>query len=167
MFTRIRNCFIPALQELAENSEIDAEVVAKLINLGNLILEELDAHDKLITQSQFEFGHGQSPELFEIAKKYCTLHAAVACLHMWIYNRKLLGEFFARGEWLVLSIHRLMRTIRPMPYSISDVYIENVAQELVLLHRENKLFSIVPIQLAQESTNTKKHTNKINNIAHV
>ena len=155
------------LQKLAENSEIDREVVAKLIDLGNLILEELDTHDELITQSKFEFGHDQSPELFEVAKKYSTLHAAAVCLHMWIYNRNLLGEFFARGEWLVLSIHRLLRTIRPMPYLISDVYIENVAQELVKLHLENKLFSIVPIQLAQTAATTKNNTNKINQLAHV
>ncbi|MGF1541648.1 MAG: acyl-CoA dehydrogenase [Pleurocapsa sp.] len=155
------------LQELAENSEIDGEVVVKLIDLGNLILEELDAHDEFITQSKFEFGHEQSPELFEIAKKYCTLHAAAACLHMWIYNRQLLGGFFAQGEWLVLSIHRLLRTIRPLPYSISDAYIENVAQELVKLHQENKLFSIVPIQLAQQPTTNKNHTNNTKKLTHV
>ncbi len=155
------------LQKLAKNSEIDAEVVTKLIDLGNLILEELDAHDEFITKSKFEFGHHQSPELFEVAKKYCTLHAAASCLHMWIYNRMLLGEFFAKGEWLVLSIHRLLRTIRPMPYSISDAYIENVAQELVRLHQENKLFSIAPIQLAQWSTTTKNNTNTTTKLAHV
>ena len=118
-----------------------------------------------IAQSKFEFGHEQSPELFEVAKKYCALHAAASCLHMWIYNRQLLGDFFAQGEWLVLSIHRLLRTIRPMPYFISETYSENVANELVRLHQANKLFSIVPIQLAQ--SNLINQEDKINELIRI
>jgi alkylation response protein AidB-like acyl-CoA dehydrogenase len=148
------------LEELPQNSNLDADLVSKLINLGNLLLEELDAHDVAIANSKFEFGHEQSPEMFEIAKKYCTLHASACCLHMWLYNRNLLGDFFAKGEWLVLSLHRLLRTIRSLPYTISQTYSENVAQELVKLHQENKLFSIVPIQLAK--TNTIKQKDKTN-----
>jgi alkylation response protein AidB-like acyl-CoA dehydrogenase len=148
------------LEELQQNKEINPELVSQLINLGNLLLEELDAHDVAIAESKFEFGHDQSPEMFEIAKKYCTLHASACCLHMWLYNRNLLGDFFAKGEWLVLSLHRLLRTIRPLPYTISQTYIENVAQELVKLHQENKLFSIVPIQLAK--TNNIKQEDKTN-----
>ena len=112
-------------------------------------LEELESHDAVIAQSKFEYGHNQSPELFEIAAKYCTLHAAAACLLMWLYNRQILGEFFAGGEWLVLSLHRLLRTLRPLPYFISEDYIENVAAELLKLYESDKLFSIVPFQLAQ------------------
>ncbi len=148
------------LEELKDAPDVAPEMLSKLTNLGNLILEELDAHDDAIAESKFEFGHAQSPELFEIAKKYCHLHAAACCLHMWIYNRKLLGDFFAKGEWLVLSIHRLLKTIRPLPYSISEEYSENVAQEMVQLHQEDKLFSIVPIQLAQSKTiNQEDNTN--------
>jgi hypothetical protein len=145
------------LEDLKE-SDVDTEVLNKLLELGNLVLEELDAHDEHIANSKFEFGHDQSPELFEIAKKYCTLHAAAACLHMWLYNRKTLGDFFAKGEWLVLSLHRLLRTLRPLPYSLSQAYEENLAQELLKLHREDKLFSIVPFQLAQSQSQTKEDT---------
>lgn len=136
------------LQALKETANVDEEVLVKLTELGNLVLDELNAHDQLITHSKFEFGHNQSPELFEIAKKYCTLHAAACCLQMWLYNRTILGDFFAKGEWLVLSLHRLLRTIRPLPYTISEVYVENTAQELLKLYKEDKLFSIVPFQLA-------------------
>ena len=156
---------ISQLEELKANPEVDSEVLEKLIYLSNLVLEELNAHDEEIAQSKFEFGHDQSPELFEIAKKYCALHAAASCLHMWIYNRQLLGDFFAQGEWLVLSIHRLLRTIRSMPYSISETYSANVANELIKLHNANKLFSIVPIQLAQ--SNIIKQEDKINELINV
>ncbi|ACK64135.1 acyl-CoA dehydrogenase domain protein [Rippkaea orientalis PCC 8801] len=137
------------LETLQETGEVKQEVLEKLLFLGSLILEELDAHDDLIANSKFEYGHEQSPELFEIARKYCTLHAAACCLHTWVYNRNTLGEFFAQGEWLVLSLHRLLRTLRPMPYFISEAYIEHTAEELLKLYQEDKLFSIVPFQLAQ------------------
>lgn len=144
------------LEGLKNSDEIDPEVLENLLMLGNLVLEELNAHDEQISQSKFEYGHDQSPELFEIAKKYCTLHAASACLHTWLYNRSILGEFFARGEWLVLSLHRLLRTLRPLPYTLSEVYVENVAQELLKLYRENQHFSIAPFQLAHSQTTEEK-----------
>jgi hypothetical protein len=137
------------LSVLKEAGEVDGQVIAHLSELSLIILEELDLHDHQISHSKFEFGHDKSPELFEIAKKYCTLHAATCCLHVWLYNRTVLGDFLAQGEWLVLSLHRLLRTLRPLPYTISGRYVESVAQELLKLHKEAKLFSIVPIQLAQ------------------
>jgi hypothetical protein len=139
------------LAQLKEVGEIDDTVIANITELGMIILEELDAHDTAIAQSKFEFGHDQSPELFEIAKKYCTLHAAACCLHMWLYNRHHLGEFFAKGEWLALSLHRLLKTCRPLPYTLTEKYVESVAHELLKLHKEAKLFSIVPVQLAQST----------------
>ena len=144
------------LQGLKGEPDVDEQVLEHLLELGGAVLEELNAHDALIASSKFEFGHAQSPELFEIAKKYCTLHAAASCLHMWIYNRQLLGGFFAQGEWLVLCLHKLVRTFKPMPYC-SQVYVENVAQELLKLHREDKLFSIVPFQLAQSMLTQEKN----------
>ncbi|CCI02953.1 acyl-CoA dehydrogenase family protein [Microcystis aeruginosa] len=144
------------LEGLKDSQEVDREVLENLLMLGNLVLEELNAHDEQISQSKFEYGHDQSPELFEIAKKYCTLHAASACLHTWLYNRSILGEFFARGKWLVLSLHRLLRTLRPLPYTLSEVYVENVAQELLKLYRENQHFSIAPFQLAHSQTTEEK-----------
>ncbi|GCE60472.1 acyl-CoA dehydrogenase family protein [Microcystis aeruginosa] len=144
------------LEGLKNSDEVDPEILENLLMLGNLVLEELNAHDEKISQSKFEYGHDQSPELFEIAKKYCTLHAASACLHTWLYNRSILGEFFARGEWLVLSLHRLLRTLRPLPYTLSEVYVENVAQELLKLYQENQHFSIVPFQLAPSQTTEEK-----------
>ena len=144
------------LEGLKNSDEVDPEILENLLMLGNLVLEELNAHDEQISQSKFEYGHDQSPELFEIAKKYCTLHAASACLHTWLYNRSILGEFFARGEWLVLSLHRLLRTLRPLPYTLSEVYVENVAQELLKLYRENQHFSIAPFQLAHSQTTEEK-----------
>lgn len=137
---------------------VDAQVLEKLITLTGAVIEEINALDELLANSAFEYGHDQSPELFELAGKYCTLNAAAAGVHMWVYNRQILGDFFASGEWLVLCLNRLMLTLRPSPLGAGtpsaplQVYYENVAQELLRLYSENKLFSIVPFQLALPQT---------------
>ncbi len=145
------------LSALQGTGKVDEEVLSYLLDLGDLLIEEINAHDEQIGLSKFEYGHEQSPELFEIAKRYCTLHAACACLHTWLYNRSILGEFFARGQWLVLALHRLLRSLRPLPFTLREDYVENVAQELLKLYREDKHFSIVPFQLATLLTKEDKN----------
>jgi len=148
-----------ALEQLKglKNANIEPLVLEQITTLTECILEEVNAHDREIANSAFEFGHDQSPELFEIAKKYCALHAATACVQMWIYNRELLGEFFASGEWLVLSLNRLLQ---PFGHSqrVDQSYEEKVTQEMLKLYKENKAFSIVPFQLAK----TQKQENITN-----
>lgn len=135
------------------DSTLDPAVVSQVLEMASVILAELDAQDELITNSAFEHGHDQSYESFELAKQYCRLHAAIACILMWIHNRDLsgsqsLGSFFARGEWLVVSLHRLLSHFRMSLPTPPSAYYENVAQELLHLHKEDKMFSIVPFQLA-------------------
>jgi hypothetical protein len=80
---------------------------------------------------------------------------------MWIYNRKILGEFFAKGEWLVLSLHKLMRHFRRLPYFVCETYNENLAQGLLQLYRENKMFSLIPFELAQPPIPTQEDTTNV------
>ncbi len=139
---------------------VDPAVLSQVLELGQIILDEINAQDELIAQSAFEHGHEQSFESFELAKKYCHLHAAVACILMWVHNRpahdgparEYLGEFFAKGEWLVLSLHRLLSHFRMDLAAPPQVYYETVAQELLRLHKTDKMFSIVPFQLAQSAS---------------
>lgn len=138
-----------SIADLTPDTYTSQQVITQLRELTDLLLTELDNHDRLIAESKFEFGHEQSPELFEIAQKYCTLHASACCLHFWLYNRTDLGKFFAQGEWVVLALHRLLRTLRPMPYFISEAYVENLTQYMLKLYQEEQQFSLVPIQLAK------------------
>lgn len=137
------------LEALKAESDVDANVLQQIIALTTKVSEALEAHDQLLANSAFEHGHEQSPELFEMARKYCVLHTASACVHMWIYNRTHLGSFFANGEWLALCLRRLMLAIyseRDLGPRMND---EGVTQELLQLYAEDKLFSIVSFQLAK------------------
>lgn len=114
------------------------------------ILAEVENQRERVAASVRDNGFNKSPAMFEQAEKYCALEAAACCVHMWVHNRKALGEFFGRGDWLVLSLERLLvklgrrRTILPREYE------QRVAEELERLYRERQLFSIVPFRLATE-----------------
>lgn len=154
-----------ALETLADlkdsDSTIDKAVLSQVMELGQVILEALNAQDELIAQSAFEHGHEQSFESFELAKQYCYLHAAIATILMWVHNRHLpqLGDFFASGEWLVLSLHRLLSHFRLSLTPPPATYHENVAQHLLHLHQTDRMFSIVPFQLAQPTPSDKSQAN--------
>ncbi|WP_414754516.1 acyl-CoA dehydrogenase [Anabaena sp. CCY 9910] len=147
---------LTSLIDLKTDSSLNGEVLQQIIQLTEIVQEELNTLDHQITESTFQFGHEQAPEVFDIAKQYCVLHAAASCVHMWLYNRHHLGDFFSNGEWLALGLRKLLLTFRPakaLPERIDDAA---VAQELVRLYTDNRMFSIVPFQLAnpqlQETT---------------
>jgi len=136
------------LQGLEAEADLDPDVLQQIGGFTHLLLEELSNLDQSLENSTFEFGHDQSPELFDLAKQYCTLHAAASCVHMWLHNRHHLGTFFAKGEWLALCLRRIALAFRPAHSLASRIDDEAIAQELLQLHMEDKLFSIVPFQLA-------------------
>lgn len=140
------------LHTLKETSSVSLDVLTSIITLTEIVQAELNALDENVSHATFQFGHEQSPELFDLAKQYCILHTAAACVHMWVYNRNHLGNFFAKGEWLALCLRRLLLACRPatmLPPRLND---EAIAQELLRLYHENRLFSIVPFQLALLNT---------------
>ncbi|MEO0542137.1 MAG: acyl-CoA dehydrogenase, partial [Cyanobacteria bacterium P01_A01_bin.105] len=104
---------IDDLKALEGDNTVDPTVLTQVLAQADAILKALDAQDQQIADSAFEHGHEQSFESFELAKQYCKLHAAAACIYMWRYNRsvsgqQILGDFFAEGKWLVLCVHRLL-----------------------------------------------------------
>ncbi|MEO0533015.1 MAG: acyl-CoA dehydrogenase family protein [Cyanobacteria bacterium P01_A01_bin.123] len=139
------------LKSLVDQADVNQGTLQEVIALVEIIREELDAQDEQIAQSGFEHGHDQSFESFEMAKHYCCLHSGLACVQMWLHNRHQLGDFFANGEWLVLSLHRLLSPARLDLAQVPEAYYEAVAEEMLKLYHEDKLFSIVPFQLARAS----------------
>ena len=137
------------LKSLVGAADVNQTMLQEAIALVEVIREELDAQDEQIAQSGFEHGHDQSFESFELAKHYCRLHAGLACVQMWLHNRHQLGDFFAKGEWLVLCLHRLLSQKRLDLPPVAEAYYEAIAEEMLRLYHEDKMFSIVPFQLAR------------------
>ncbi len=138
------------LASLPTNSEAESQVVDRIINLTNLLNQLIHIQNQfLVAQgTAYTSKYSKSSQLFDLAKTYCVLHTAVACLQVWLHNRKTLDSFFAQGEWLVICLTRLLEKIQPSLESAPESYWENMGAHLVKLYTENKMFSIVPFELA-------------------
>jgi alkylation response protein AidB-like acyl-CoA dehydrogenase len=98
--------------ETAKQRSIDSFVRDQLPLLGARVLEEAQGlRDSVEDVLKTDSGSLTSPELFELAKRYCALHAASACLHMWCYNDW--DGFFGDGTWVVLCLKRILRNMNP------------------------------------------------------
>lgn len=142
---------LPALERLGSSPDVEREVLEKIIALTceTVAAARLDGQALADGVARYGRSFDDSPERFELAKRYCLLHAAAGCVHLWVYNRRLLGDFFARGEWLALSLDKLLTNFRPRAIPLRHPYRERAAHELLRLHEADKLFSIVPLQLAR------------------
>ena len=68
-------------------------------------------------------------------------------------SRVSLDHFFAEGRWLVMALDRLARQLRPDLPDLPAAYTDAVAQQLRALHQGNRLFSILPFELASRNSN--------------
>jgi hypothetical protein len=140
---------LPALAE-KELPSIDprtrSDLGGLLSELRQEFLEQQQALMNLKRHSGSVFN--QPVQLFELARRHCALHAAAACWWMWLFNRESLGDFFARGEWLVLGLNRLLADLRPWRWAFFNHHERNVSQYLLELQKDGQLFSILPIALA-------------------
>jgi hypothetical protein len=137
------------LRDLDGDPGIDATVHKSLTALTDALANRLTEHLETIKKLGFLSGHLHTPEHFEFARKYCMLHAAATCLEMWVWNRGSQGEFFSRGKWLVLALHKVLREIGlVLDCTPAEEDYESVAQEMVRQLKENQLFSIAELNLA-------------------
>ena len=141
-----------SVEKLSSIELKDTATLELIMDRARAILTEVENQRERVTASLKDNGFNKSPEMFEQAEKYCVLEAAACCVHLWVHNREALGEFFGRGDWLVLSLERLLvrlgrrRTILPSEHE------QRVATELERLYHERRLFSVVPFQLATRET---------------
>lgn len=86
----------------------------------------------------------RSWELFELSRRYGALFTACAILQLWLHNRQAVDEFFEKGEWVALCLHRLLGNT-PARHPL-----ERVAEARMLeLHRQNRMFSLFDFALAE------------------
>jgi len=130
-------------------SSIDSKdaTLELIIERTQSILNEVERQRERVAASLKDNGFNKSPEMFEQAERYCALEAAACCVHTWVHNREVLGEFFKRGDWLVLSLERLLVRLGRRRTILPGEHEQRVAEELERLFNERQLFSIVPFQL--------------------
>lgn len=131
----------PASTPLLHLQRLGAEIAARLTQLEGTLQE-------LSTTGTVQGAIHKDPAMLALAKQYCTLHAAAACLHYWCYNRTTLGDYFAEGSWLVLALDRLLAGLQPQRPALPPSYLAGAMAEAQRLQQTEQTFSTVPIALA-------------------
>jgi alkylation response protein AidB-like acyl-CoA dehydrogenase len=137
------------LPELESLRSVDPETFSELVDLCREFAGEAERQRRGVLSLGRTVGKsGASREMFELARRHCVLHAAASSVWMWIHNRDILGGFFASGEWLVLGLDRLLTLLQPWRFAYFESHYDTVGEHLLRLHREDRLFSILELQLA-------------------
>lgn len=148
-----------AADQLDEQLEHD-EACSALKDDLKILLKRFAQERKAIDQAIRELvaRHGDihvTTEGFELAKFHCILHAASACYYLWLFNRSVLESDFARGDWLVLCLTRLLKLLSPREEIVSSApYTEQVLSTFLRSFQTNRMFGIVPFQFAPLHSNT-------------
>ncbi|MGQ4376000.1 acyl-CoA dehydrogenase family protein [Streptomyces sp. SAS_267] len=107
---------ITRLAEVSPSAGCDADRLADLRGRAEELRHELDALLARIHEVR-RWSAGQPaqpsasakstpPRLIRVAEELSALHAKVAALGVWLFNRDHLDEFFADGEWLQAALAR-------------------------------------------------------------
>jgi hypothetical protein len=98
------------------------------------------------------------PRLIALAERCCDLHAAAACLGLWLYNRDYLDEAFAEGAWLASALARPVLH-RFETGQLTPLATTQLIDRLRLQQEGNHFFSVLPIrQAAYGSVEQRRHS---------
>ncbi|MET9734665.1 acyl-CoA dehydrogenase family protein [Streptomyces sp. NPDC006458] len=140
-----------ALAEEAKGTERDrllraADVAEELLDRAGPMAERAAALKTALGKD-----YAQSPELFELAKEYCLLHAAAACVLTYVHSHDAVEDPLPSGALLLLQLERLRKQIFPHESVTDQAVVDEVMQVLRHFHQENRLFSYWQIPLAERT----------------
>jgi alkylation response protein AidB-like acyl-CoA dehydrogenase len=122
-----------------------ADLPPQIAALVRQVVEDLEVLDRAVaTIDDPQDRRANSARRFVLAKRYCWILAAAACLLVWVHNRGGRDEFFERGEWLSAALGHLVSRLRP---GITAEAPDAVFSRMVEQYRRNELFSLWPLAL--------------------
>ncbi|MFG2375586.1 acyl-CoA dehydrogenase family protein [Streptomyces sp. NPDC048504] len=89
-----------------------------------------------------------APRLIRVAEELCSLHAKVAALGVWLFNRDHLDAFFADGEWLRAALAR--RQVHQ--YEVGDLEQATARRLFTRMdsqRADHEFFSVRPVRMAE------------------
>ncbi|GAA3019382.1 hypothetical protein GCM10020229_33290 [Kitasatospora albolonga] len=84
-------------------------------------------------------------ELVDLAERFAWLHAAAACLHLWVVNRE--NEVLGRPDWLTAVLAYLLSRAEGTPVRRREAELLPALATVRDLYGRGRLFSAVPVQL--------------------
>ncbi|WP_306317875.1 MULTISPECIES: acyl-CoA dehydrogenase family protein [unclassified Streptomyces] len=157
---------IDKLAALSPSGPLDAERLAALRARAGRLRTELDALFQQVARVRRETAAGQpktagkstDPRLMRLAEELCGLHAKIASLGVWLFNRDHLGAFFAGGAWLQAALDRA----EVHQYQVGDLAPATAAELVTQLETQrtrHEFFSIRTVrQAAPGAPEASTHT---------
>ncbi|WP_053745382.1 acyl-CoA dehydrogenase [Streptomyces sp. NRRL WC-3618] len=140
------------LRRLAADAKPDErDRLTRAAATAEQLLAGADSLRERVTSLKDSLGseYGQSAELFDLAKEYCLLHAAAACVHTHVHSAAALEEPLPSGALLLLQMERIRRHLRPHEAVTDAGVVNDVMRVLRYLYRKNRLFSYWQFPLAE------------------
>ncbi|WP_371664445.1 acyl-CoA dehydrogenase family protein [Streptomyces sp. NBC_00280] len=140
------------LRLLAEEAKRDErDRLTRAADTAEQLLAGAESLRERVTSLKASLGreYGQSAELFDLAKEYCLLHAAAACVHTYVRSAAAFEDPLPSGALLLLQLERVRRHLRPHEAVTDAGVVDDVMRVLRHLHRENRLFSYWQFPLAE------------------
>jgi len=134
--------------DLGVDSGVDSGVRTRLLSsIDRLSNHSLHLRAFLADLSPATTSGARSAELLQAAQHHALLHAAAAASLVWAYNRKRMEPFFAGAAWLSLALERLSAELSPVLAAGAWADAPRVADGLGERQRQNRLFSVTPVEL--------------------
>ncbi|WP_019855698.1 acyl-CoA dehydrogenase family protein [Actinopolyspora mortivallis] len=127
----------------------EAAVTGRLEALRTALSELHRDVEALRASEGGEFGN--APELIEMAERYCALHAAASCVHLWWFNRTtaLFGAPAGSTGWLGAVLGFLLDRADGGHNRVDRGDARQLGNIVAALHRSGRLFSSVALPLAE------------------
>ncbi|MGC4893658.1 acyl-CoA dehydrogenase family protein [Micromonospora sp. DT31] len=94
---------------------------------------------------------GAAPDLLEESERFCFLHAAASCVHLWWANRHkpLLGGAAGDPHWLAATVSILLARAEGGTWRLPADLVEPMYLSLDRLHADGRLISVAALPLAE------------------
>ncbi|WP_406121876.1 acyl-CoA dehydrogenase family protein [Streptomyces sp. NBC_00989] len=149
---------ITRLAELTPSAGCDEDRLTALRGQADDLRRELDALLARVTEIRRSTAGRPSepttsskstaPRLIRVAEELCSLHAKVAALGVWLFNRDHLDAFFADGEWLLAALTR--RQVHQ--YEVGDLEQATARRLFTRMNTQradNEFFSVRQVRMAE------------------
>lgn len=101
---------------------------------------------------------GAETDLLEEAERFCYLHAAASCVHLWWANREhpLLDGVAADSGWLAATLNILLARAKGDGWRLPPDLVEPMCRSLDRLHADGRLISLIALPLAEHDRTDKR-----------
>ncbi|GII63044.1 acyl-CoA dehydrogenase [Sphaerisporangium krabiense] len=106
-----------------------------------------------------------TPDLLEEAERFCFLHAAASCVHLWRAGREQPLLTGREPSWLAATVGLLLARAEGGTWRLPALLDDPMAETALRLHREGRMFSVTALPLAEHDRAADRTPDRADNRA--